>query len=74
MASIGHSLMGDTVYSSANSPFENKHKALIPGQMLHAAELRLVHPKTGENLSSSAELPDNFKRVIEILRGSANNK
>ncbi|MBQ2732961.1 MAG: RluA family pseudouridine synthase [Clostridia bacterium] len=74
MASVGHSLMGDAVYSSANSPFENKHKALIPGQMLHAAELRLVHPKTGENMSFSAELPDNFKRVIEILRGSANNK
>ncbi len=74
MASVGHSLMGDSVYSPANSPFENKHKALIPGQMLHAAELRLVHPKTGEEKSFIAELPGNFKRVIEILRNSSNNK
>ena len=73
MASVGHSLMGDTVYSPANSPFENKHKALIPGQMLHAAELRLVHPKTGEEMHFSAEIPDNFKRVIEILRSKSNN-
>ena len=74
MSSVGHSLMGDAVYSSANSPFENKHKALIPGQILHAAELRLVHPKTGEEMCFSADLPDNFKKIIEILRGSSNNK
>ena len=74
MSSVGHSLMGDAVYSSANSSFENKHKALMPGQILHAAELRLVHPKTGEEMSFSADLPDNFKKIIEILRGSSNNK
>ena len=74
MSSVGHSLMGDTVYSPANSPFENKHKALIPGQILHAAELRLVHPKTGEEMSFSADLPDNFKKIVEILRCTSNKK
>ncbi len=74
MASVGHSLMGDAVYSPANSPFESKHKTLIPGQILHAAELRLVHPKTGEEMSFCADLPDNFKRIIDILRSSSNNK
>ncbi|MBE6641532.1 MAG: RluA family pseudouridine synthase [Ruminococcaceae bacterium] len=71
MASVGHSLMGDTVYSPANSPFENKHRSLLPGQMLHAAELRLKHPKNGEEMVFKADLPDNFKRVIDILRQSS---
>ena len=73
MTSLGHPLMGDAVYCSANSPFENRHRALISGQMLHAAQLRLVHPASGELAVFSAPLPENFQRVLEILRKAAYN-
>jgi len=68
MASLGHPLMGDDVYSASNTQFENKHRALLPGQLLHAAELRLVHPKSGEEMHFNAPLPQNFTDVLDILR------
>ena len=68
MAHIGHSLMGDPVYSNLSSPFEKRYKALLTGQMLHAARLKLIHPKTNEQVEFEADLPENFKTVLEALR------
>ena len=42
MACIGHPLLGDTVYG-AKKPVPG-----LAGQCLHAAELRFLHPRTGE--------------------------
>ena len=68
MAHIGHSLMGDPVYSNLSSAFEKRYKALLTGQMLHAARLKLIHPKTNEQIEFEADLPENFKTVLETLR------
>ncbi len=70
MASIGHPLLGDSVYGGAGTQFEAKHKRFIDGQCLFAAELHLTHPKTGEELKFSAELPSDFSELIRILRGT----
>ena len=70
MASIGHPLMGDCLYSSSNTPFESRHRDWLPGQLLHAAELRLVHPRTGEKMCFSAPIPANFEAVLDVLRRS----
>jgi 23S rRNA pseudouridine1911/1915/1917 synthase len=70
MASLGHSLMGDEVYSSNPTPFENKHKAYICGQCLFAARLKLTHPRTKESMEFCAELPQNFLQLREKLRNS----
>lgn len=68
MASIGHPLLGDGVYGGAGTQFEAKNRALISGQCLFAAELRLRHPRTGEQMRFTADLPENFIKTIEKLR------
>lgn len=71
MASIGHPLVGDTVYGGGATPFEHRHKAYISGQCLFATKLILIHPKTKEEMSFSAPLPNDFEKLLSILRASA---
>lgn len=61
MASIGHPLLGDNVYSNHKSKFNLK------GQTLHAYILGFEHPSTGEYLEVEAPIPDYFKHLLEIL-------
>jgi len=68
MASIGHPLVGDEVYGSSSTAFEGRHKKLICGQCLFASELHLTHPKTKETMTFSADLPENFEKLLDILR------
>ena len=67
MSHLGHALIGDEVYGSNKIPFEKQHASLLDGQILHAKRLSLTHPKTGERMTFECELPDNFKKLIEIL-------
>jgi 23S rRNA pseudouridine1911/1915/1917 synthase len=59
LASVGHPLLGDTVYG-AKKPVPG-----LAGQCLHARRLRFVHPATGETMELECPLPDWF---LEILR------
>ena len=61
MASIGHPLLGDTVYGN--------HKPVpgLEGQCLHAVGLAFVHPRTGEKVSLSCPLPEWFTRQLRRL-------
>ena len=70
MSHIGHPVMGDEIYGANRTPFEKKHAPLLTGQCLHAAKLRLIHPRTGEAVEFSAPPPREFCRLIEILRGT----
>lgn len=72
MASIGHPLVGDMVYGGGQTPFEHKHKAHISGQCLFASRLTLTHPRSGEKMTFYAPLPENFEKLLEILRASVN--
>ena len=67
MSHLGHALIGDEVYGSNKIPFEKQHASLLDGQILHAKRLSLTHPKTGERMTFECELPDNFKKLIDIL-------
>ena len=60
MASIGHPIIGDPVYGLKKDRFSD-----IGGQCLHAAELTLTHPKTGERMTFSAALPDYFVEILQ---------
>ena len=60
MAHIGHPLLGDEVYG------RGEEKGLR-GQCLHARELRFVHPRSGERICLSTELPEYFKAVLARL-------
>ena len=62
MASIGHPLLGDSVYGTAKSAF--KH---LQGQTLHAKTIGFIHPSTGEYLEVSAPLPEYFVHLLETL-------
>ena len=72
MAYIGHPLLGDEVYKSSKLRIEKLHAPLFCGQMLHAKRLTLTHPTTKERMTFECELPDNFKRFLEILRSTYN--
>ena len=67
MSSIGHPLLGDGVYGGAGTKFESQCGAIISGQCLHAKELELIHPRTGEKMHFECDLPQNFATVIEKL-------
>lgn len=60
MAHIGHPLLGDEVYG------RGAEKGLT-GQCLHARELRFVHPRTGESVHLTTELPEYFREVLARL-------
>ena len=68
MAYLGHPLMGDTTYGGGKTKFETANKSLIHGQCLHAKELKLTHPKTGEAMHFYCELPTEMKKLTERLR------
>lgn len=62
MASIGHPLLGDEVYSSRKCPFALK------GQTLHAYILGFHHPENGRYIETEAPLPDYFNILLDKLR------
>lgn len=70
MANIGHPVIYDPVYGRP-SLFEKKHPNLMNGQCLHAGELTFIHPVTGKEITVKAPLPENFEKVLAILRGKA---
>lgn len=69
MAHIGHPVLGDEVYGGDSCAFAKHHPRLMDGQMLHAGELSLIHPRSGEKLTFTAPPPENFTRACGILRG-----
>lgn len=64
MASIGHPLLGDEVYSDRKSPFK------LEGQVLHAMTIGFKHPRNGEYVEFEAPLPEYFERLLNILRNT----
>ena len=62
MASMGHPLLGDTVYGS------KKPVPGLAGQCLHARRLSFVHPRTGGRLTVECPLPGRFEAVLAKLR------
>ena len=73
MAYLGHALLGDEVYATTKTRFEKLHAPLFSGQMLHAKRLSFIHPTTGERVEFECEMPDNFKRAVELLRLTSEN-
>ena len=61
MAYTGHPVAGDPVYGPKKVITE------LHGQCLHAGLLGFVHPRTGEYIELSAELPEYFSRFLHKL-------
>ena len=62
MASLGHPLLGDEVYSQGKSPYH------LTGQCLHAMVLGFIHPRTKEYIECIAPLPDYFTHLLDIMK------
>ena len=73
MSHTGHPLLGDTVYGGGRGQFEKTHAKLLSGQALHAKRLTLTHPRTKERMTFESNLPDDFKKLLEILNKEAEN-
>jgi 23S rRNA pseudouridine1911/1915/1917 synthase len=62
-AEAGHPLLGDTAYGGPAAC----GGVAIPRQMLHASDLQLDHPVSGEKLVLRAPLPTDFAAVMQAL-------
>ena len=58
MASIGHPLLGDTLYSNGKSPYH------LQGQTLHAMTIGFIHPRSGLYQEVTAPLPEYFEKLL----------
>ena len=61
LASLGHPLLGDTVYG-AKKPVPG-----LAGQCLHAKKLTFIHPRSGEQVTVECPLPGWFEAVRQRL-------
>lgn len=61
MAYIGHPVAGDEVYGPRKTLKGH-------GQFLHAKTLGFTHPRTGEVMEFSVEVPEIFQKTLEQLR------
>ena len=62
MRYINHPVMGDEKYGKPCRYMDTQ------GQVLHASDLTLVHPRTGETMHFHAPLPAYFEELLDILR------
>ena len=60
LASIGHPIVGDTVYGKAALGFDS--------QCLHAVGLQFRHPRTQETIRLTCPLPPDFAAALEKLK------
>ncbi|PTL32456.1 RNA pseudouridine synthase [Prevotella sp. oral taxon 376] len=78
MKQIGHPLFGDERYggmeilrgnrSSTYKAFIQNCFKICPRQVLHARTLGFVHPKSGEQMDFTSELPEEMDRLIAKWR------
>lgn len=62
MSSIGHPILGDTVYGPSKCPFH------LTGQTLHAKTLGFIHPTTKKFMEFDAPLPEYFINLLDRLK------
>ena len=81
---IGHTLFNDeryggerilkgTTFTKYKQFVENCFK-ILPRQALHAKTLGFVHPKTGEFMSFTSEIPEDMQQCIEKWRNYAKHQ
>ncbi len=69
----GTSLLGDKQYGKRNIKFKKINKEFydklnkLSGQALHAKTLEFSHPKTKKWMSFDSDLPENFKKILNLL-------
>lgn len=59
---IGHPILGDKTYGLKKEEFS------LTGQLLHAGEIAFIHPESGERVSFTAPMPEDFENTLEKIR------
>ena len=75
---LGHPVVGDATYAPAREKgfggpergWAHAFARRVPRQFLHAAELRFVHPRTGEPMRFESPLPPDLAAAAEWARAS----
>ena len=62
MKHIGHPIVGDKVYGVKKEEFN------LTGQLLHAGKIGFIHPLTNEKVYYCSPLPEDFEKVLTLLR------
>ncbi len=65
---LGHPVIGDPVYRRGA-----RAGLAFARQALHAAELELIHPRSGKTKAWSAPLPADMKKLLAMLRREKRN-
>ena len=69
----GSSLLGDKHYGKKNIKFKKINKdffdnlSKLTGQTLHAKTLEFIHPRTKKKVSFNSDLPESFKKILDLL-------
>ena len=69
----GSSIIGDKQYGKKNIKFKSINKELVEilndldGQILHAKTLEFIHPSQNKVLKFNSDLPNNFKKILNLL-------
>ncbi len=72
MASLGHPVVGDTLYGASTAivplaEFARLPRLVLPRNFLHAAELEFAHPVSGERITMVSNLPPDLKDFMARL-------
>lgn len=89
MASIGHPVVGDTLYGASSRLTDQAamqagtvrasrrksppERLSLDRNFLHAARLEFVHPVTGKSLELEAPLPDELEEYVAALTKTEQN-
>jgi len=71
MQSIGHPLVGDSVYGGHTKLRVNGGTVVFRRQALHAARLGLTHPASQIEMAWQVEMPEDMRQLTAVLRGGA---
>ena len=87
MASIGHPVVGDTLYGGAGQLTDqvasqaaqskaarrkaNPERLRLGRNFLHAAKLEFAHPRTGKLLQLEAPLPEELEQFLSLLESDS---
>ena len=76
MASLGHPVVGDALYGAPREMRARRGRATDEGaalslsrNFLHAAQLELIHPRTGEKLAFKSPLPPELQAFLATVEG-----
>ncbi len=68
-SSMGHPILGDSLYGRKTYLELKKEKIKIPRQMLHSHEIEFIHPLKEEIISLEAPIPKDMGDILKILEG-----